>query len=190
MRADARRNRARVLEAAEAVFAARGTSASTEEIARRAGVGIGTVFRHFPTKEALLEAILVDRMTRLAEEAESLSAASEPGAALLALFSRMVEKSAAKQTYANALAEAGHDAKSATAEVGGRVLAALGALLVRAQEAGSIRGDIGVRELIALVVGASRAAEHAGPDGDVRARMLRVVFDGLRPPVDGVGHAP
>jgi AcrR family transcriptional regulator len=182
MRADALRNRARVLEAAEAVFAARGASASTEEIARRAGVGIGTVFRHFPTKEALLEAILVDQMTRLAEEAESLSAAADPGAALLGLFGRMVEKSAAKQTYAGALAEAGYDARSATANVGDRVLAALGALLVRAQQAGSIRADIGVAELIALVVGAARAAAHAGPDDHVRARTLRVVFDGLRPP--------
>src|SRR5215471_4249673 len=102
MRADARRNRARVLEAAEAVFAARGTSASTEEIALRAGVGAGTVFRHFPTKEALLEAILADRVARLGEEARSLAASADPGAALLGLFARMVEEAAVKKTYVEA----------------------------------------------------------------------------------------
>src|SRR5437899_3237972 len=99
MRADARGNRARVLEAAEAVFTARGASASTEEIAQQAGVGIGTVFRHFPTKEALLEAILMDRVARLGEMARSLATAAEPGAALLGLFTRMVEEAATKKTY-------------------------------------------------------------------------------------------
>jgi AcrR family transcriptional regulator len=77
LRADARRNQARVLETAEAVFAAKGTAASTEEIARQAGVGIGTVFRHFPTKEALLEAVFVGRLRRLADEVDALAAAKD-----------------------------------------------------------------------------------------------------------------
>src|SRR5450759_786701 len=177
MRADARRNRARVLEAAEAVFAAEGTSASTEEIARQAGVGIGTVFRHFPTKQALLEAILADRLARLTEEARSLSASPDPGAALLALFTRMVEQSAAKKTYVDALANAGLDAMSAMSQIGQQARQALGVLLARAQQAGAIRDGIGVTELIALVVGASRAAEHSGWDQDVQARILQVIFD-------------
>jgi AcrR family transcriptional regulator len=180
MRADAQRNRARVLEAAEAVFAARGTSASTEEIAQQAGVGIGTVFRHFPTKESLLEAILTDRVARLGEVARALTTATDPGAALFDLFTNMVEQAAAKKTYVDALADAALDSRIARSQVGRETVQALGALLARAQQAGAVRDDIGVTELIALVVGASRAAEHIGRDGAVRARTLRVVFDGLR----------
>jgi AcrR family transcriptional regulator len=186
MRADALRNRARVLEAAEAVFAARGTSATTEEIAHQAGVGIGTVFRHFPTKEALLEAILMDRVARLGEMARSLTAATDPGAALLSLFAHMVEEAAAKKTYVDALADAGLDSRIARSPSGQEAVRALGALLDRAQEAGAVRDDIGVTEFIALVVGASRAAEHTGWDQAVRARTLQVVFDGLR----GATRAP
>jgi AcrR family transcriptional regulator len=181
MRADAQRNRARVLEAAEAVFAAKGASASTEEIALQAGVGIGTVFRHFPTKEALLEAILIDRVAKLGEVARSLATSDDPGAALFGLFTRMVEQAARKKTYVDALADAGLDSRIARSEVGQEAVQALGALLARAQRAGAVRDDIGVTELIALVVGASRAAEHAGWGTAVRGRTLQVVFDGLRP---------
>jgi len=145
-------------------------------------VGVGTVFRHFPTKEALVEAILLDRLAMFAEEAESLSSAADPGAALLALFTRMVEQAAVKKTYADALADAGLDARIAMSHVGQRMRDAMGALLTRAQRAGAVRDDIGVTELIALVVGASRAAEHAGWDRDVQTRTLAVVFAGLRPP--------
>jgi AcrR family transcriptional regulator len=170
-----------VLEAAEAIFAARGASASTEEIAHQAGVGIGTVFRHFPTKEALLEAILMDRVAKLGEMARSLTIAADPGAALFGLFTRMVEQAATKKTYVDALADAGFDSRIARSQVGQEAVQALGALLARAQQTGAVRDDIGVTELIALVVGASRAAEHTGWDRTVRARTLQVVFDGLRP---------
>jgi AcrR family transcriptional regulator len=181
MRADARRNRARVLEAAEAVFAARGASATTEEIALQAGVGVGTVFRHFPTKEALLEAILMERVARLGETARSMTDSADPGVALFGLFAHMVEQAATKKTYADALADAGFDSRIARSPAGQEAVRALGALLARAQRAGAVRDDIGVAELIALVVGASRAAEHTTGDHAIRARTLQVVFDGLRP---------
>src|SRR5215472_8101495 len=84
-------------------------SATTEEVAQRAGVGVGTVFRHFPTKEALLEAILVERVARLAEHARSLATASDPGRALLDLFRHMVEQSAEKKMYVDALPGGGLD---------------------------------------------------------------------------------
>lgn len=179
MRADARRNRARVLAAAETVFAARGTGAPTEEVAREAGVGIGTVFRHFPTKEALLEAVLADRMRRFAEEAQSFAAAADPESAFFGFLARWAEVSAAKNAYADALA--GAEVPRLAAEVGAKVRDALGALLSRAQQAGAVREDVGVAELIALMVGASRAAEHVGDDAGLRARTLGIVFDGLRP---------
>jgi AcrR family transcriptional regulator len=181
MRADARRNRARVLKAAETVFSEKGSSASTEEVAQRAGVGIGTVFRHFPTKESLLEAILLDRVAQVGELARSLTASADPGAALFGLFTRMVEQAASKKTYVDALADAGLDSRIARSEAGQKTVHALGELLARAQLAGAVRDDIGVAELLALVVGASKAAEHAGLDYAVRSRTLQVVFDGLRP---------
>ncbi|WP_055587113.1 TetR/AcrR family transcriptional regulator [Streptacidiphilus griseoplanus] len=180
LRADARRNRARLLAAAEAVFTAKGTSASTEEVAREAGVGIGTVFRHFPTKEALLEAVYVARLERFAEDTRLLSLGRQPGEALFAFFSRAVEQSAAKNALADALAEAGIDVRTASEGVGRKIQDQVGALLAAAQQAGAVRGDLDLPALLALLVGASHAAHYAGDDPDVRRRTLAVVLDGLR----------
>jgi AcrR family transcriptional regulator len=182
LRADARRNRTRVLEAAEAVFASRGTTASTEEIARQAGVGIGTVFRHFPTKEALLEAIVVARLERLASEAGSLSEDEDAGAAFFSFFNRAVERSATKIALVDALADAGVDVERAAAKAGRELRQRLAVLLGRAQRAGAVRDDVEVEHVIALLAGASRAAEHAGWDREVQARTVAVMLDGLRPP--------
>src|ERR1041384_3625996 len=104
MRADARRNRAKLLEVAEQGFKDRGTDVPTEEIARAAGVGVGTLFRHFPTKEALLEAVFLNRMERMAERAERLIADEEPGSAFFTFFLQLVEQSAMKNVLAAALA--------------------------------------------------------------------------------------
>ena len=90
LRADARRNRARILTAAAEVFAERGASASTEEVARRAGVAIGTVFRHFPTKDDLLRAILKDLLGRLSAQVALLGAYGDPASALFEFFAGMV----------------------------------------------------------------------------------------------------
>jgi AcrR family transcriptional regulator len=181
LRADARRNRARILEAAEAVFAAKGVAASTEEVARRAGVGIGTVFRHFPTKEALLEAVVDGHLRRLADEAGALAAADDPGAALAAFFGRAMERSPAKLALVDALAAAGVEVGRRAGSPAGRELhRALAALLARAQRAGAVRDDVGVGDLVALLAGVSRAAEHAGWDRAAQARILAVVLDGLR----------
>lgn len=179
MRADARRNRARLLEVAEAVFEDKGTSVSTEEIAKAAGVGIGTVFRHFPTKESLLEAVYIGLLRQLADEAAALATAEDPGAALFGFFTRVVDRSAAKNALHEALAHAGVDVLSAAAEVRRDMTDAIGVLLARAQEAGEVRADIGMPELMAILVGASRAVEHAA-DRTVRANALTIVLDGLR----------
>ncbi|GAA0265966.1 TetR/AcrR family transcriptional regulator [Actinomadura nitritigenes] len=177
LRADALRNRAKVLAAAEDVFAAQGTSASTEEVARRAGVGIGTVFRHFPTKESLLEAVLVALLDRLAGEARELASAADPGEAFFGFFARVVSQATTKQALTEALAEAGVDARAATGRTGPDVKDAIGALLERAQRAGAVRADIGPNEVTALLAGISFAAGRAGGSDDV----LRIAFDGLRP---------
>ncbi len=184
LRADARRNRARVLEAAEAAFASKGTSVSTEEIARDAGVGIGTVFRHFPTKEALLEAVVVGRLERLAAEAASLATAEDPGSAFFSFFASTVDRSATKIALADALAAAGLDVERAVAEVGRELRRTMGVLLGRAQAVGAVREDATVADVIALLVGASRAAEHAGWDRGVQTRTVAIMLDGLRPAAD------
>jgi AcrR family transcriptional regulator len=181
LRADARRNRARVLEAAEAAFASKGTSVSTEEIARDAGVGIGTVFRHFPTKEALLEAVVVGRLERLAAEAASLATAEDPGSAFFSFFASAVDRSATKIALADALAAAGVDVERAAAEVGRELRRTMGVLLGRAQAVGAVREDATVADVIALLVGASHAAEHAGWDRGVQMRTVAIMLDGLRP---------
>jgi AcrR family transcriptional regulator len=180
LRADAVRNRAKLLDVAEAVFAARGAGVSTEEIAREAGVGVGTLFRHFPTKAALLQAVYVGRLERLAVEAEELLAGDRPGAAFFDFFTAVVDQAETKNAFADALAEAGVDVGTASSETNGRLRTALAGLLDRAQQAGAVRSDVGVGELTALLVGASRAVAHAGDDRTVRDRVLTVLLDGLR----------
>src|SRR5689334_22265310 len=138
-RADSRRNRARVLAAAEAVFASRGTAVSTEEVAKAAGVGIGTVFRHFPTKAALLEAVFMEGIGRFAEEADELAASADPGAAFWTFLERVGQVAASKSTYAEALAAAGAQLDDALNPARQQLPQALGTLLRRAQEVGAVR---------------------------------------------------
>lgn len=180
-RADARANRDRILDVAEEVFGKGGESASTEEVARLAGVGIGTVFRHFPTKAALLEAVLVRRLDRLRGQAEALLGAPDPGQAFLGLFGHLVADATAKIAIADALLDAGgsHDDAARASE---ELRRAVGALLRRAQQAGAVRDDIELPEVYALLAGASRAAARGQLDPDAQARLLAVVFDGLAPP--------
>jgi AcrR family transcriptional regulator len=182
LRADARRNRARLLDAAEQVFAERGTGASTEEVARQAGVGIGTVFRHFPTKAALLEAVFVGRLTRLGERAAALTESEEPGPAFFTFVALVVDQAPAKNAFADALAAAGVNVQAVASGVSGEFAEAMTVLLSNAQQAGVVRPDIGVGELKAVLVGASRAVEQGGHDPATRARILAVMLDGLRPP--------
>jgi AcrR family transcriptional regulator len=182
LRADARRNRERLLEVAEEVFADRGTGASTEEVARRAGVGIGTVFRHFPTKEALLEAVFIGRLTRLGERATALAASEEPGPAFFAFFSLVVDQASGKNAFAEALSAAGVNVQAAGSGVVGEFAGVLTGLLTRAQQVGAVRPDIGVDELKAVLVGASKAVEQVGADPATRARIIAILLDGLRLP--------
>jgi AcrR family transcriptional regulator len=179
-RVDARTNRGRILETAEEVFGKGGESASTEEVARLAGVGIATVFRHFPTKAALLEAVLVRRFDRLREQAEALLDADDPGSAFLDFFGQLVADAATKIAIAEALLEAGGDGGDATRASKG-LRQVVGTLLQRAQHARAVRTDVDLPEVYALLVGTSRAAAHAHLDQEVTRRMLAIVFDGLAP---------
>jgi AcrR family transcriptional regulator len=180
-RADARTNRVRILDVADDVFGTGGESASTDEVARRAGVGIATVFRHFPTKAALLEAVLVRRFDRLRGQAEALLDAADPGSAFLDFFGRLVADAPTKITIGDALLDAGGAGDGQAERASHGLRQAVGALLERAQQAGAVRADVELPEVYALLVGASQAAARAHLDQRTRQRMLAIVFDGLAP---------
>jgi AcrR family transcriptional regulator len=155
VRADARRNRARILEVAFAAFAAEGLSVPVHEIARRAGVGTGTVSRHFPTKEALFGAMIAARAALLMDRARTLGDehARDPGAAFFAFFSIMVEELTADRGLADALAGAGIDLEATVAGSGQDVTGMLGEMLARAQRAGAVRPDADLADVKALMMG-------------------------------------
>jgi AcrR family transcriptional regulator len=178
LRADARRNRARVLETAEAVFDELGPSASTEEIARRAGVGIGTVFRHFPTKEDLLAAIMKARLEKVFAAADQLADSGDPGTAFFEFFAQLVAEAARKKTVVDLLIRSGIDFQ-ADKPIGG-LQDVVGRMLTRAQEAGAVRADVRLPEVMALLTGTCQAALSAGWDQDLRDRTLAIIFAGLQ----------
>ncbi len=178
LRADARRNRARVLAVAAEVFAAEGLSVPVHEIARRAGVGTGTVSRHFPTKEDLFAAILLDRMQYLTQQADELAATRAAGAAFFAFFALVAGEGVANRGLAEALAGAGYDLDAAGVAAGFDVSGRLGAMLARAQQAGDVRPDVGYPDVKALLAGclARDAADAAALEP-----VITVVCQGLRP---------
>lgn len=179
LRADARRNRARILAAAAEVFAEQGASASTEEVARRAQVAIGTVFRHFPAKDDLLAAIMKDLLQQLTDQVNRLARDGDPATALFEFFRRMVRQAAAKKTVVDLLAATGTDVR-VTESV--QVLQhGIGILLARAQQAGAVRPDVQVAEVVALITSTCQGALHGGWDNRLQRRALTIIFNGLRP---------
>ncbi len=178
LRADARRNRVRILAAAVEVFDEHGTSASTEEVARRAGVAVGTVFRHFPTKADLLAAIMKDLQDRLAARAETLAAEGDP-TALLTFFADVVEHAAGARTVVHLLAVGGTDV-GVDQQVAG-FGKALDTLLTRARQEGAVRADVRLDEVIALLTAACHGALAAAWTPDLRHRTVTRLLDGLRP---------
>jgi AcrR family transcriptional regulator len=179
LRADARRNRARVLEVAAEVFATDGLSVPVHEIARRAGVGTGTVSRHFPTKQALFAAILLGRMEQLTGQADALAQGEDPGTAFCSFFATLVHAGAANRGLAEALAGAGYDLDAAAARAGYDLPGRLGDLLARAQRAGAVRDDVDYADVKALLAGC--LAREGGSDDAALDRVIAVVCEGLRP---------
>jgi AcrR family transcriptional regulator len=180
LRADARRNRERILEAARAVFAADGLAVPVDAIALRAGVGVGTVYRHFPTKEALYEAIVLAHVQTLVEAARAGLEREDAGAAFFELLTAMSERGATDMALVDALTAAGYDIAEAGGEAKRELALAMAALLQRAQAAGAVRPDVTVEDVFALLAGVCRRADRdAGDPRRVRIAVA-VVIDGLR----------
>jgi AcrR family transcriptional regulator len=176
------RNRARIIAVAKETFASHGLSVPIDEIARLAGVGPGTVHRHFPTKEQLFEAILLADLENLAAAAASLTTVDDPGRALFDFVRLMVDKGLANRALADALAGVGHDLKARIATTSQEMNDALGVLLVRAQEVGTVRPDVTPAQLRAMLAGIHRASELCPGDRELVVRMTSVICDGLRRP--------
>ena len=180
-RADAQRNRARVLEVAARVFAEEGLSVPVHEIARRAGVGTGTVSRHFPHKQDLFAAILLTRLEQLTAQAAELAGQEDPGTAFFTLFTTLVREGATHRGLAEALAGAGYDLGAAAQAAGYDVTAGLEGLLERAQAVGAVRDDIHNPAVKSHMTGCLTRAEGRG-DADLAAleRVTAIVCNGLR----------
>ena len=178
-RADALRNRERVLEAAKAVFSAGGAEASLEAVARRAGVGIGTLYRHFPTREALFEAVYRREVQQLWELAEHLKGEAVPVEALRRWLRSNVEFVATKKGMSAALALAVHRSSDLYAYTFDRLTKAVGALLDRAIAAGEIRSDVSPEDLLRALVGMCYMHDQPGWQASVM-RLVDVFVDGLR----------
>jgi AcrR family transcriptional regulator len=180
LRADALRNRGRILEAAEVVFASEGIEAPVDVIAEKAGVGVGTLYRHFPTKEKLCEAILLDRLRLLTEDARAQADAADPAAAFFGFLEHFVELGEAKRDLIAAVMGAGLDFEEAAAPVKDDLREAVGVLLRRAQDVGAVRPDVTPTAVVSLVGATCHAAGHT--DDAPAVALLGIVCDGLRPP--------
>jgi AcrR family transcriptional regulator len=178
-RADAARNRDRLLKAATAVFNAGGPDASLEAIARRAGVGIGTLYRHFPTREALYEAVYRREVEQLVELAEKLKSEASPVEALRRWFRANIDFVATKKGMSAALALAVTGLPELKAYSLERLTKAIGALLDRAVANGEIRAGIGAEDMLRAFIGMCFMHDQPGWQASV-ARLMDVFVDGLR----------
>ena len=180
LRADAVRNRARVLEVAYETFAAEGLAVPIDEIARRAGVGAGTVYRHFPTKEDLFRAVIEHRISHVVDAGRAQLTSGNPGEALFTFLRSMVlQFGATDRGLADALAGLGIDIKDAVPDAEEAFLGLLGELLRAAQMAGTVRRDVDVADVKAILVGC-QAMQAYTPEA--AQRLTEVVLDGLRAP--------
>jgi AcrR family transcriptional regulator len=182
LRADAARNRARIVAAAIEVFAERGLEASTADVAERAGVGEATLYRRFPTKDALIVAILEQQMNEVIAIADECLADPDPGHGIECFLREMVERSVADRGVSEATKN--HCLVQPQLEEARRaVMERMTALVKRAQEAGAVRADITGADLGLLIGAATAAADIPFPGlrGDLWKRYLGIILDGIRP---------
>ncbi|MFD3500667.1 TetR/AcrR family transcriptional regulator [Streptomyces sp. NPDC058678] len=182
MRADARRNYERLLEVAAQAFAEHGEGASLDDIAKRAGVGSGTLYRHFPTRQALLEAAYVDRVEAIAARADEFAAQLPPGEALVEwlneLGAGMIQVRGLKALLGSAVTDGSPVAVTLCA---GAMTSAATRLVEAAQREGTLRPDVEPIEVLRLAHGVATASELADGEGKAIRRYLALLTEGLRP---------
>ncbi|MFF2302616.1 TetR/AcrR family transcriptional regulator [Streptomyces sp. NPDC058128] len=176
-RTDARLNRERLVAAAQQVFAEAGPGASLNRIAQRAGVGPGTLYRHFPNRQALLAAVLRDRIEKLVEQADVLTATESPDEALAQWLGALLAHARLNQGMGSALLVEEPE-KTLGVNCHRLILDAAAALLAGAQARGTARADLAAGDLVQLVVGIALSTAH-GPDTDQPARLLDLVLDAV-----------
>lgn len=177
LRADARRNRDKLLEVAHKVFTTQGITVSMDDIARHAGVGVGTVYRHFPTKEELFGAVMVSHKTRLIEEAKKWLRHPDPGEAFFRYFAIVIREAIANKAITDALVGSSLNKDEALIEVARDFWRELGQLLIRAQQSGSVRADARIEDIRVLLIGILQANGDGNPFPE---RIVSIIFDGLR----------
>ncbi|MGP4051996.1 TetR/AcrR family transcriptional regulator [Streptomyces sp. 2A115] len=181
MRADARRNRDRLIAEARAAFAEFGADASLEDVARRAGVGIGTLYRHFPNRHALLSAVFADAVNDLLSRSRALLDDPQPCTALVAWLRAIITHAGEYRGLSRALMSASHDEGSALARCSGPMRAAGSRLLARAQQAGAVRSEVSIGDLLQLTNAIALAAEETPDDPELADRLLTLTLRGLKP---------
>ena len=179
-RVDARRNRDRLVTAARAALAAEGASAALEWIARDAGVGIGTLYRHFPTRDALVEAVYGAELDDLAASAATLLDEAAPEVALRRWVARYAAFAAAKRGMMDTLQAGLADGTGATSSTRQRITAAIAPILAAGAAQGSLRPDVDADDVTSLLLGAFLATAAPGSP-DRTPRLLELVVDALRP---------
>jgi AcrR family transcriptional regulator len=184
LRADAARNRASVLEAARAAFAAHGPDAQMDDIARRAGVGVGTVYRHFPTKRALADALVEERFERTIAYVTELLDEPDPWLAIVKSFEFCAATQEQNRAWAGVLAAiaGGDGAMQPAAHQLGQLVAITERMLDRARAAGAIRADLQPADMPPLYCGLAAVVQAGVADW---RRYLELLLDGLRAPARG-----
>ncbi|WP_345044716.1 helix-turn-helix domain-containing protein [Streptomyces sannanensis] len=174
MRADARRNYERLLAEARTAFAEHGTHASLEDVARRAGVGIGTLYRHFPDRHALMSAVFQNEVDALLARSRELLESEQPCAALVQWLRALITHASEYRGLAHALMSASLPSCGIPMREAGH------ALLVRAQQSGSVRADVSIGDLMQLTNSIALAAEQTPDDPELPDRLLALTLRGLK----------
>lgn len=177
LRADAKQNREQILDAAYKIFAEKGLSIPISEIARQAGVGIGTVYRHFPNKEALFEAVNISYKQQLTKEAKSLVNNTDSGKAFFDFFTHIIKDGFTNKALKDAL-----NAGMSNSDVLQDFQSAFANLLTKAQQAKAVREDIDTKDLITLMMSLLLTIEQRKGDLDIVRfnKLISIVSDGLR----------
>ncbi|HET8536830.1 MAG TPA: helix-turn-helix domain-containing protein [Solirubrobacteraceae bacterium] len=179
LRADARRNREKIVNAARKIVAEQGEAAQIDDVARLAGVGVGTVYRHFPNKDALMGELVRGNVVECTGVARDCASVDDPWDAFAAMVRRSCERGASDAAFRRTWQAAAPEAEAYAADVKLELMAAAGALIERAHAAGVLREDFTVQDMPGLMCGLG-AAIDAMPEGDRWRRLVEFALDGLR----------